>query len=450
MQTSDSYDFAGLTSLQIEELCQPEHLERTLCLLFYVNHWAKEREHLFFADRQGLYEMKAALLHHLFAKGAIEAVAYIDGIQGFGKEIDIAIAADLAAETVVERLEGLSDPDPYMSDIDERFNQMAYQFYMRMVGKETLPPVHGEVIDGEQVRQYIYQRLQAMEQQACTTRQPISCDELCALCVAPADLLSISDRRYYYLDCWDSWNDLDSSDLRKLDPEGLSLVAFLYHSSVSHYIFHLPLRVAEAFLSAQQLHTLKNAPATSRESGEYYGRALTESEGLQHPIQEILQELGVNIAAICPRQLANKQEFVIAQTDTPWDEGWSYEDEDEDADEDYLVWNNAYTPAKKKQLHQMVFHRAECCPLCDVAINEPGFPRINHWRQAHAQQDLTISRASWVLNSSATKEQFCKDIPPDYRVPITGVEGKGTRFWKLETLEVWKRSHPSSSACSSS
>ncbi len=119
MQTSDSYDFAGLTSLQMEGLCQPEHLERTLCLLFYVNHWAKERERLFFADRQGLYEVKAALLQHLYAKGAIEAVAYIDGIQGFGKEIDIAIAADLAAEAVVERLEGLSDPDPYMSDIDE-------------------------------------------------------------------------------------------------------------------------------------------------------------------------------------------------------------------------------------------------------------------------------------------------------------------------------------------
>src|SRR5579863_221620 len=159
MQTSDSYDFAGLTSFQMEELCQPERLERTLCLLFYVNHWAKERERLFFADRQGLYEVKAALLQHIYAAGAIEAVAYIDGVQAFGKEIDTAIAADLAAEAVVERLEGLSDPDPYMSDIDEHFNQMAYQFYIGMEGKEIPPPIDGEVIDKEQVRQYIYQRL---------------------------------------------------------------------------------------------------------------------------------------------------------------------------------------------------------------------------------------------------------------------------------------------------
>lgn len=447
MQTTDSYDFAGLTSSQLDALCQPERLERTLCLLFYLNHWAKEREQLFFADRQGLYEVKAVLLHHLYVTGAIEAVAFIDGIQGFGKEIDIAIAADLAAEDVVERLEGLSDLDPYMADIDERFNQMAYQFYIRMVGQEVPPPTHGEVFDRVQVRQYIFQRLQELEQQARAARQPIPLDELEVLCIAPTDLLSVPDRRFYYLECWNSWNELDDSDLRKLDPEGLSLIAFLYSSPISHYIFHLPLRVAETFLSPQQLHSLQNTPATSRESGEYYGRSVTESESLQYPIQAILQELGVNIAAICPHQLASKQEYVMAQTSySHWDEDWSYKDEDEDEDEDYLVWHKAYTPAKKKQLHRFEFHRAEYCPLCDVEITEAGLPRIQHWREAHAGQDLTISRASWVLNKSATKEQFCKDIPPDYRVSLVGVEGKGTRFWKLETLEAWERAHPSSSA----
>ncbi len=123
-------------------------------------------------------------------------------------------------------------------------------------------------------------------------------------------------------------------------------------------------------------------------------------------------------------------------SDSHWDEDWSYKDEDEDEDEDYLVWSNEYTPAKKKQLHRFEFRRAECCPLCDVEITEPGLPRISHWRQAHTEQDLTISRASWVLNKSATKEQFCKNIPSDYRVPIDGVEGQGTRFWKLVTLET--------------
>lgn len=450
MQTADSYEFAGLTLSQLEALCQADRLERTLCLLFYLNHWAKEREQLFFADRQGLYEVKALLLQYLYVMGAIEAVAYIDGIQGFGKEIDIVIAADLAAEGVVERLEGLSDPDPFMSDIDGCFNQMAYQFYIRMVGQEVPPPTHGEVFDRVQVRQYIFQRLQELEQQARATRQPIPGEELAALCIGPTDLLSVPDRRFYYLECWNSWNDLDDSDLRKLDPEGLSLIAFLYSSPVSHYVFHLPMRVAESFLPPEKLHALQNTPANSRESGEYYGRAVTESESLQYPIQEILHELGVNSAALCPHLLGSKQEYVKAQTDySHWEEDWSYNDEDEDEDEDYLVWNDAYTPAKKKQLHRMAFHRDECCPLCDVEINEPGLPRIQHWREAHAGQDPTISRASWILNKSTTKEQFCKDIPPNYRVPIANVEGKGTRFWKLETLEAWERSQSSSSACSS-
>ena len=450
MQTADSHDCAGLTLSQLETLCQPERLERTLCLLFYLNHWAKEREQLFFTDRQGLYEVKAVLLHYLYVTGAIEAVAYIDGIQSFGKEIDIAIAADLAAESVVERLEGLSDPDPVMADIDERFNQMAYQFYIRMAGQAVPPPTHGEVFDRVQVRQYIFQQLQELEQQACAARQPVPCDALEALCIAPTNLLSVPDRRFYYLECWNSWDSLDDNDLRKLDPEGLSLIAFLYSSPDSHYVFHLPLRVAETFLSPQQLHTLQSTPATSRELGEYYGRAVTESESLQYPIQAILQELGVNIAAICPNQLASKQEYVLAQKSySHWDEDWSYKDEDEDEDEDYLVWHNAYTPAKKKQLHRFEYHRAEYCPLCDVEITEPGLPRIQHWRLAHTEQDLTISRASWVLNKSATKEQFCKDIPPNYRIPLAGVEGKGTRFWKLETLEAWERAQPAGSACSS-
>ena len=313
MQTTNSHDFAGLTLAHLEELCQPEHLERTLCLLFYMNHWAKEREHLFFADRQGLYEVKAVLLHYLYATGAIEAVAYIDGIQGFGKEIDIAIAADLAAEGIVEHLEGLSDSDPCISDIDGLFNQMAYQFYIRMVGQEVPPPTHGEVFDRAQVRQYIFEQLQELERQARATRQPVPLDELAALCIAPTDLLSVPDRRFYYLECWNSWSDLDDSDLRKLDPEGLSLIAFLYNSPTSHYVFHLPFRVAESFLAPQQLQALQNTPATSRESGEYYGRSVTETESLQHPIQEILQEFGVNIAAICPHQLASKQEYVAAQ-----------------------------------------------------------------------------------------------------------------------------------------
>ncbi len=120
-----------------------------------------------------------------------------------------------------------------------------------------------------------------------------------------------------------------------------------------------------------------------------------------------------------------------------WNEDWSYSDEDEELDED--GWeDDVYTSAKKKQ--SPVHRDRECCPLCDTEVNTPGISRIEHWRQTHPGQDLTISQASWVLDRATTKDQFCADIPPDYRVPIEGVKGKGTRYWKLETLEARERS----------
>ena len=329
----------GLTSSRLEQLCQPEQLERTLHLLFFMNHWAKARERLFFADRQGLYQVKAAVLQQAFAVGAIEATTYIDGTAGFGKDITLELAADIAAEAVTERLAGLSDPDPFMSDIHEKFNAMTCQFYTRMTGKTAASAADVEALELQQVQEYISAQLQELERQARVTHQPISCSELQALCVAPTDLLAIADRRYHYLETWDSWDDLDSSDLRKLDPEGLSLVAFRYTSPLARYVFHLPFRVAEAFVSAQRIHDLKNSPATSRESGEYYGRPISEPESLQHPIEDILRELGVNSAAICPHQLSNKEDYALAQAmrSAQWNEDWGYIDEDEELDED--IWD---------------------------------------------------------------------------------------------------------------
>ena len=198
MQMSVVCNSAGLSQSQLEELCRPERLERTLHLLYYLNHWARARERLFFADRQGLYAVKAALLQQAYGLGVIEAVAYIDAKAGFGKDI--------------------------------------------------------------------------------------------------------------------------------------SRIAFEYGSSKAHYVFHLPIRLAEAFLPAQQVHRLKQTPAASRESGEYYGRPITEAESLQIPIREILWELGVDIATICPRELSNKQEYELAQIlrESWWDQGWHYNDEELD------------------------------------------------------------------------------------------------------------------------
>ena len=350
MQIPHARNFTALTSSQLERLCQPEQLEHTLYLLFNLNHWAKARERLFFADRQGLYQVKAAVLRQANAVGAIEATAYVDGMQDFGKDLTLDMAADIAAEVLTERLDGLSDPDPFMSDIHEKYNHMACQFYSRMTGKEVTSHSDVGVLDMRQVREYIYARLQELERQARATRQPIPCSELAALCVAPTDLLYILDRRFYYLETWDSWDSLDASDLRKLDPEGLSLIAFHYTSSSVRFMFHLPFRVAESFLPAQWIHKLKKTSTASRELGEYYGRTITEAESLQHPIEEILRELGADIAAICPNQLADKQEYTLVQAmrHTQWNEDWDYDDEDEELDEN--IRNDVYTPEKLQKL----------------------------------------------------------------------------------------------------
>ena len=64
------------------------------------------------------------------------------------------------------------------------------------------------------------------------------------------------------------------------------------------------------FMPEKLVHRLRNAPGTGREDGIFYGRAITDAESQQHPVEEILRELGVDIAAICPHKLMNKQEYV--------------------------------------------------------------------------------------------------------------------------------------------
>jgi hypothetical protein len=181
----------------------------------------------------------------------------------------------------------------------------------------------------------------------------------------------------------------------------------------------------------------RSTPTNSREFGEYFGRAIAELESLQFPIKEILRELGVDIATVCPRQLADKEEYILAKAmrylerdDDGWD--WSYGDGDEELDEE--ITNGTYQPIRRRQPRQVTLHRRPgCCPLCNVEITTPGAPRVEHWRRDHAGQDLTYSQASWILNRTTTKAQFCNDCPPDYREPAT--DDKGTRYWRLETLE---------------
>jgi len=65
----------GIPPSRLAWLCQPERIERTLHLLFSLNHWAKARERLLYADRQGLYRVKAAVVQQAFASGLVSLVS---------------------------------------------------------------------------------------------------------------------------------------------------------------------------------------------------------------------------------------------------------------------------------------------------------------------------------------------------------------------------------------
>ncbi len=421
----------GLTTSQLEQLCQVDQIEETMRLLFALNHWAKARERLFFADRQGLYQVKAVVLRQAYAPGWLTAKAYIDGKEGFGAELSFDLAADIAAEGFLWRLEELAaDSDKSQED---DYTRIVRRLYTRITGKAHISINDVETLETSRVHEYILECLQELEQEARTSGLPIPYRKLTELCIAPSDLLAIQDHRYYDLGDWYSWEELDASDLRKLDPEGLSLVAFDYTSPSAHYIFHLPLRMAEAFVPHEQVVLLKRTPWSSRESGEYYGRAVTEAESLQQPIANILCELGVDIMAICPRQLSDKEEFSFAQVMryATWSNAEFDEDDEDDETEEFAVyWQHLVKVARG-------YRGSDTCPLCHKPARTvvASLARAEHWQQEHPGQDLTVSQASWILNCELEKKAFCQLYPPDYRAPHE--RGFGTRYWKIETLKAW-------------
>jgi hypothetical protein len=430
----------ALPASQLEALCRAGRIERTMYLLFVLNHWAKARDRLFFADRQGLYRVKAALLRQAYIQGALSTWCYVDGSAAFGEELAFDMAADIAAEGLLWRLGNLSASSP--DEQEDHYDQIAHRLYTRITGRETIVASEVEALATERVRDYILARLHDLEREARAGRRPIPHASLSELCIAPSDLLLIHDRRYYELSSWDSWDQLDESDLRMLDPEGLSLIAFQYLSPDARYLFHLPLRLAEAFVPAWIIDQLKLVPWTCRERGEYYGRAVTPAESLQLPAAQILQELGVDIATICPHRLSEKREDALDQSIR----FHAYREEencDEDAEEiDECDWQEGGKPSRKEgKLSPGGRCSPDACPLCHVQIDAiPARARLNHWQAEHSDQDLTFCQASWVLNGIQTpgqitgKKEFCQHYPPDYRALH---EEGGTRYWRVETLRGW-------------
>ena len=85
----------GLTLERRFLLCQPEQIENTMRLLSFLNHWAKSRDLLLYRDRQGLYEVKAAILETAYCQNLISSTGYISGLPNF---LDTLCELNFAAE----------------------------------------------------------------------------------------------------------------------------------------------------------------------------------------------------------------------------------------------------------------------------------------------------------------------------------------------------------------
>jgi hypothetical protein len=313
----------GILPSRLDWLCQPAHIERTLHLLFYLNHWAKAREHLLYGDRQGLYEVKSVVLQQAYKVGAVDPVAYIDGSEAFARDYSYGVAVDIATEVFIDRFAMSFDGNEVLTD---EFDLYARKLFTHITGYQAKAQADSVMLDEKRVETFIRGSLQELVDQARVTRQPIPSEELAALFIQPADLFEVylsRDRLY------PGWDELSEGEIKQLDPEGLSLIAFQYNSSTAHYVFHLPLRVAEKFLPSQLVRELQSSASTSRETGTFYGQAITEDESQQYPIENLLRELLVDIVAICPHSLVKKeQRFRYARN-------WSTPDWENDESDDW-------------------------------------------------------------------------------------------------------------------
>jgi hypothetical protein len=326
-------------------LCLPAQIERTLLLLYYLNIWKKATQQLLYADRLGLLEIQALILGQAVQSGLVQAMAYLDGTRYFPNELLLESVAENAAKGLLIHMRGLTDPDiwpPFFPDGDRVYQQYIRPFYRRITGKDfPLVADAANVLDLAQIRAYIQDRLDKLVERARVTRQPISLRRLSALCIAPVDLLHIRDNRIYFLDGYESWADLDISDLRKLDPEGFSEIAFRYLSPTAEFVFHLPFRRAISLISQECLGQLQRMPSTSQPQGIYQGQQIDEAESLKHPPKEILQDLGVDIASICPHQLLEKETYMTQPSirDILWP---THGSDNEDWDDD--PWDGVCLP----------------------------------------------------------------------------------------------------------
>ena len=309
---------AAITPARLEWLCQPEQIEHTLCLLWKLHAWQRASDRLLYADRQGLADVQACVLEQATRAGRLHPVTYVDGRQRFPGELLLQTAAEDAARALLIHLHSLGDPDvwpPSLPKGDRLYQRYIRPLFRRITGHTYQRAAQAATaLEVGQIQRYIQDRLDQLIERARATGQPLCTLRMAALCLAPIDLLPIRENRAYFLDSYESWDELDESDQRKLDPEGYSQVAFAYQSASAAFVFPVSLRRAETFVSAERIRELQKWPGRRQEQGIIEGVPLHDEDSLAHPPKDMLQELDVEIARVCPHELGDKASYLARPT----------------------------------------------------------------------------------------------------------------------------------------
>lgn len=305
---------AAIFPARLEWLCQPEQIEQTLRLIYYLNFWKRAQQYLLYVDRLGLYTIQFLVLIHALKMGTVRATTYLDGTHHFPGELLIDSVAGNAARGVLAHLKELNNPEiwpPFTPEGDSVYQKYIRPLYKRITGQDYKYATSAvNALELARLRGHIQESLHKLIKQAQETHLPLPIRRLAALCIAPSDLLPMRGNRFHFMETCDSWKDLDISDQRKLDPEGYSEIVLQYTSSSAEFVFHLPFRQLEAFVPDEHLRELRRSPGTSQECGIYQGQTINNQESAAHPAREILQDLGVDISSVCPRELSDRITFL--------------------------------------------------------------------------------------------------------------------------------------------
>jgi hypothetical protein len=298
----DSISPDGILPTRLSWLCEPQRIEETLKYIFFLSIWARASDELFYDDRQELYTIKAAILKHAYLSGSLQPLSYVDCTSQFVQRFHCDLATSCAAEIFLDHLSLLVNDPPIENEQEDDSSKLTQELFRRITGQDVCDQSDIDRITLDDIQKSLLDLLNELITEADQSRQPINITALEHLFIQPTDLLDLS---WPYITFW---SDLDEQQLRKLDPEGYSLITFQYKSSTADYLFYLPYRFAIDFLSTDSRSHLVQTTEKGREHACYHGRLLTLEERREHPPHEILRILALASPSQFPHKLARKKD----------------------------------------------------------------------------------------------------------------------------------------------